>query len=104
MGLGKSALCELAVGIGGPSASLVAMEQTAFLVRHFDDDRRCDWERAVRSADFAVGERVRIVSGPLAGLCGVLARQGSDGKWVLDASALARGIQVCIRGHQLSRE
>jgi transcription antitermination factor NusG len=80
------------------------MEPTAFLVRHRQDDQHCDWERAVRGTDFAVGERVRIVSGPLAGLCGVLKAQAKDGKWVLDASAAARGVLICIRGQQLTRD
>jgi len=80
------------------------MEQTAFLAKHRHDDGHGDWERAVRATDFAVGERVRVVSGPLAGLCGVLTAQASDGKWVLDASAVARGVLVCIRGRQLCRE
>jgi hypothetical protein len=79
------------------------MEQTAFLVRQQRPEDR-DWERAVRAIDFAVGDRVRVASGPLAGLCGVLTAQASDGKWVLDASAVARGVLICIRGQQLSRE
>jgi len=80
------------------------MEQTAFLVRHRQDDQHCDWESTVRASDFAVGDRVRIASGTLAGLCGVITAQANDGKWVLDASAVARGLLVCIRGHQLCRE
>jgi len=80
------------------------MEPTAFLLRNRQDERHSDRERAIRATDFVVGERVRIVTGQLSGLRGVLKAQADDGKWVLDASEVARGVLICIRGQQLSRD
>lgn len=80
------------------------MEQTAFLVRrHRTDDSHQGWENAVRACEFAVGQRVRIVAGPLAGLNGVLTAQAEDRKWVLEAAELGRGVLICVRAPQLAR-
>lgn len=80
------------------------MEQTAFLnTRHRKDDRHAGWEQDVRASDLAVGQRVCVTSGQLTGLCGVLSSQAEDGKWVVDINEVARGVVICIRGHQLCR-
>jgi hypothetical protein len=79
------------------------MEQTAFLVKRRQDEGHRAWEDAVRSVDLAIGDRVRILTGPLRGVCGVLKSQAEDGKWLVDAGEVARGVLICIRGQQLGR-
>ena len=80
------------------------MEQTAFLVRrHRQDDSHEGWENVVRASEFAVGQRVKVVVGPLTGLNGVLTAQTEDGKWVLEAAELGRGVLLCVRAPQLAR-
>jgi hypothetical protein len=79
------------------------MEQSAFVprrLRHDDSHLLGPW--LDRPPNFAVGEKVRVASGPLAGLLGVLTTQAADGKWVLEADA-ARGVLICICGQQLHR-
>jgi hypothetical protein len=80
------------------------MEQIAFLNRRSrKDERHPTWEQGARATDLEVGQRVRVQTGSLAGLCGVLTSQAEDGKWVVDINGVARGVALCIRGHQLTR-
>ena len=80
------------------------MKESAFLTRRQRHDHgHGGWEMAVRTNDLAVGQRVRITSGPLLGLQGVVTAQSSDGKWVLEIPESAHGVLLCIRGHQLTR-
>jgi hypothetical protein len=80
------------------------MEQTAFLkLRNRRDERHATWEQEARASDLDVGQRVRVKTGTLAGLCGVLSAQAADGKWIVDIGEVARGVAVCIRGNQLAR-
>lgn len=76
------------------------MEQTAFLVRR--DESHSGWERAMRSSDFEIGQRVRIARGPLAGLRGTVASQTQDGKWVLELSDTQRGVLICLSARQIA--
>lgn len=101
---GKAAIRRLAVDSTSLFWFSKKMEQTAFLVRrHRTDDSHQGWENAVRACEFAVGQRVRIVAGPLAGLNGVLTAQAEDRKWVLEAAELGRGVLICVRAPQLAR-
>jgi len=77
------------------------MEQTAFMSRRAHPQTDGGWEFAVRANDLAVGQQVRIALGPLSGLRGVVAGHSPDGKCVLEIAESARGILLCIRGHQL---
>ncbi|HZN34040.1 MAG TPA: hypothetical protein VFB80_09485 [Pirellulaceae bacterium] len=80
------------------------MEKTAFLARRLhQDESREGWETTVRASDLAVGQRVRVTSGPLNGLTGVVAGQAANGNWVVDIAESARGVLLCIRAHQLAR-
>jgi transcription antitermination factor NusG len=49
-----------------------------------------------------LGERVRVLSGPLAGVTGVLVRHNTNGRLVLSVDAIQRAMSIEISGFQIA--
>jgi hypothetical protein len=78
------------------------MESSAFLSppAQIIDERR--GESDLQTLEFVAGHEIRVTTGQLAGVKGVMCQQSVDGRWIIELADMLPGVFLCVDARQIA--